>query len=152
MRIALPVLPEIDLRADFLFAAQMIEAHAGGVFRLDGVAAVVLLYERPKLCVGFVVLREDYLRAICRACFVHGKRESGLRGRYEPVPTIATRLDDPLLIWRVRRFVEGDGVANDLQNKVRRAYGHDLVGAPVFGEGGGGEDRKKEKKWLHANQ
>jgi hypothetical protein len=32
-------------------------------------------------------------------------------------------------------------VADDLQNELRCADWHDLVGAPVFGENGGGEQR-----------
>lgn len=105
------MLPEIDFRADLLFAAEMIEAHAGRMLRLDGVAAVVLLRERPKLRIRFVVLRKHHLRAVFRACTLHRERETELRGWHEPRKTIATRLDDPLLIWRVRRFVDGDDVA-----------------------------------------
>ncbi len=110
MPIALPVLPEIDLRADLFFAAEMIEPHAGRMLQLDGVAAVVLLRERPKLRVGFVVLREENLRAIVCARTIHGERETGLRGRHEPRNTIAAQLDDPFLIRRVARLVDGDEI------------------------------------------
>ena len=98
VRIVAGVLPQINLRARRLLAAEIVQPHARRVLGGESVAAVGLLRERPTLPglapIGF----QDDRRTVLGLALRHRQHERRIGRRFDGVERVPRQRDHPLLV------------------------------------------------------